>query len=149
MVQQAPAPSQVPEDSLIDLDDSQPVVSPEDSPKQHDSISQDQAYMDTLYSIKETDLPLYSIVCNGAVANALIDSGATGSYVGNQAAKTVLGKSVETAGSHTLTIDKQVTLALDAAGFKHSIDALCWIPSSMSFWVDVVVGTKTLVCITR
>jgi hypothetical protein len=67
-------------------------------------------------------------VCNGAVVSALIDSGASASYVsprilGDRKTKTVLGRAVETAGGHTLTIDKQVSLALDVAGYRHSVEA--------------------------
>ncbi|KAJ8652139.1 hypothetical protein O0I10_012247 [Lichtheimia ornata] len=127
MVQQD---SQVPEATLIDLDDkddqdSQPVTT---SSIDHNAVNQDQAYIDALYSIKETELPLYSIVCNGVVVSALIDSGATCSYVSShvvmgQTRRKVPGRAVETAGGHTLSIDEQVTLVLDAAGYKHSVDA--------------------------
>lgn len=137
--------SQVPEATLIDLDDKDQDVQPvTTSSSNHDSISQDQAYLDTLYSIKETDLPLYSIVCNGVTVNALIDSGATGSYVSSfvvmdQVPRKVPGRVVETAGGHTLSIDKQVTLALDAAGYKHSINAFV-----LDTKFDVILGRDWL-----
>ena len=142
MVQQV---SQVPEATLIDLDaqdqDSQQVTT---SSIDHDSLSQEQAYFDTLYTIKETDLPLYSIVCNGVVVKALIDSGATGSYVSShlvldQAKRKVPGRAVETAGGHTLSIDEQVTVALDAAGYKHSVDAFI-----LDTKFDIILGRDWL-----
>lgn len=141
--------SQVPEATLIDLDDKEEdSQSAATSSIDHNVVSQDHAYIDTLYSIKETELPLYSIVCNGVVVSALIDSGATCSYVSShvvmdQVRRKVPGRAVETAGGHTLSIDEQVTLVLDAAGYKHSIDAFV-----LDTKFDVILGRDWLKAVT-
>jgi hypothetical protein len=107
---------QVPEANLIDVD-AEPL--PETAMPEY--VRDDQAYIASLCTIKDTDLPQYSVVCNGVVVGALIDSGASASYVspriiGDCKTKTVLRRSVEMAGGHTLTINKQVTLTVVNAG---------------------------------
>ena len=82
--------------------------------------------------------------CNGCAIKVLIDSGASGSYI---ASKVVTGlptclisnREVETAGGHLLTINKQVTLPLDAQGYKHTIDAYIL---DMKF--DLILGRNWL-----
>ena len=70
-------PLVVPEEELIDLSDDQDVVSQE----LQKTLEKDKNYFNSLLSIKESDLPLYLISCNGRAVKVLIDSGASGSYV--------------------------------------------------------------------
>ncbi|KAJ8651386.1 hypothetical protein O0I10_013083, partial [Lichtheimia ornata] len=56
-----------------------------------------------------------------------------------QTRRKVPGRAVETAGGHTLSIDEQVTLVLDAAGYKHSVDAFV-----LDTKFDVILGRDWL-----
>lgn len=90
--------------------------------------AKDHAYIEELCTIKESDLPLYSMTCNNLPISVLIDSGATCSYVSPRVidglpTKVITGRSVETAGGHTLPITTQVTLPLNAAGYCHNVTA--------------------------
>ncbi|KAG2216037.1 hypothetical protein INT45_007158 [Circinella minor] len=89
-------PLVVPEEELIDLSDDQDVVVSQELQK---TLEKDKNYFNSLLSIKESDLPLYLMSCNGRAVK------------------------VETAGGHVLAINKQVTLPLDAQGYKHTADA--------------------------
>ncbi|KAG2214673.1 hypothetical protein INT45_011182, partial [Circinella minor] len=114
----------VPEGELIDLTDNHDAG----SNLLNQTLVEDSNYFDSLLSIKETDLPLYLMPCNGCAVKVLIDSGAMGSYVAPRVAIgwptiVVQGRDVETAGGHILSINKQATLALDAQGYKHQATA--------------------------
>ena len=122
MVEQEP-PS-VPEGQLIDLSDDQD----HDARLLQETLQEDKQYLDSLLSIKETDLPLYSMTCNGCPVLVLIDSGATGSYVAPRIAQTlttreVPSREVETAGGHVMSISHQATLLLNAQGYEHAASA--------------------------
>ncbi|KAG2216563.1 hypothetical protein INT45_013572 [Circinella minor] len=117
-------PLVVPKEELIDLSDDQDVVSQE----LQKTLEKDKNYFNSLLSIKESDLPLYLISCNGRAVKVLIDSGASGSYVASMIVaglptRLIPNREVETAGGHVLAINKQVTLPLDAQGYKHTTDA--------------------------
>ncbi|KAG2213620.1 hypothetical protein INT45_010119, partial [Circinella minor] len=114
----------VPEGELIDLTDNCDAG----SKLLNQTLAEDSNYCDSLLSIKETDLPLYLMSCNGCDVKVLIDSGATRSYVAPRVAIgwptiVIQGRDVETAGGHILSINKQATLALDAQGYKHQATA--------------------------
>lgn len=115
-----------PEANLIDLSDSSPTI--QDPQTNVVTADTDRAYIEKLCTIKDSDLPLYSMSCNNHTITALIDSGATCTYVsprviGGLPTKTVSGRSVETAGGHTMPITTQVTLLLNAAGYCHHVNA--------------------------
>ncbi|KAG2212446.1 hypothetical protein INT45_003620, partial [Circinella minor] len=117
-------PLVVPEEELIDLSDDQDVVSQE----LQKTLEKDKNYFNSLLSIKESDLPLYLMSCNGHAVKVLIDSGASGSYVASTIVaglptRLIPNREVETAGGHVLAINKQVTLPLNAQGYKHTTDA--------------------------
>ena len=107
--------SVVPEGELIDLSESQD----DKSEELNQTLEKDSQYFDSLLSIKETELPLYLMSCNGHSIKVLIDSGAIGSYFAPRIAerlstRIIQGREVETAGGHILSINKQAILALDA-----------------------------------
>ncbi|CDH61371.1 retrotransposon ty3-gypsy subclass [Lichtheimia corymbifera JMRC:FSU:9682] len=116
----------VQEGNLIDLSD-EPTNVKHTETMNHTS-NKDRAYIDELCTIKEADLPLYSMGCNNHNVTVLIDSGATCSYVSPRVidglpTTAVTDRSVETAGGHTLPITQRVTLLLNAGGYHHSVEA--------------------------
>ena len=130
----------VPVGELIDLSDDQD----EDSQVLQKTLDEDKNYFNSLLSIKETDLPLYLMSCAGCSVKVLIDSGASGSYVASQVAaglpsRLVPNREVETAGGHVLAINKQVSLPLDAQGYKHTMDAYV-----LDTKFDVILGRNWL-----
>ena len=85
-------------------------------------------HFESLNSIKNTDLPLYSMICNGKTVDVLLDSGASCTYVSPFLAagcpvQSVSNREVETAGGHKFAINRAVTLSLDAAGLTHQVFA--------------------------
>ncbi|KAG2215694.1 hypothetical protein INT45_013357 [Circinella minor] len=85
-------------------------------------------YFQSSNSINNTDLPLYTMVCNGKNVDVLLDSGASCSYVSPSLASgcpvyTVSDREVETAGGHKFSIDCAVTLSINAAGLIHDVFA--------------------------
>ena len=119
-----PVSSTVPEGDLINLLDDHNA----ESSVLQQTLEEDRKYFDSLVSIKETDLPLYLMLCNGCSVNVMVDSGASGCYVAPRIAaglstRLVPNREVETAGGHVLAINQQVTLPLDAQGYKHQTDA--------------------------
>ena len=109
---------------MIDLSNSHD----DDSQELQKTLDKDKDYFNSLLSIKESELPLYLMSCNGTPIKVLIDSGASGSYVAPKITiglptRLVSDREVETAGGHVLAINKQVTLPLDAQGYKHTMDA--------------------------
>ena len=108
------------------------------------TLDEDKNYFNSLLSIKETDLPLYLMSCDGCSVKVLIDSGASGSYVASRVAagipsRLVPNREVETAGGHILAINKQVSLPLDAQGYKHTMDAYV-----LDTKFDVILGRNWL-----
>ncbi|KAG0161798.1 hypothetical protein DFQ28_004716, partial [Apophysomyces sp. BC1034] len=95
-------------------------------------LQSDVNHIEQLNQIKETNLPLYDIVSldDGQVLHALLNTGTSAIYVSPNYAK-----EVETAGSHCLGINSQVSLSLDAGGFQHMIDAYMF---NMKF--DLILG---------
>ncbi|KAG2202586.1 hypothetical protein INT45_004628 [Circinella minor] len=135
-----PATSMVPEGELIDLSDHPD----EESKVLQETLEEDKKYFDSLLSIKETELPLYMMSCNGCSVRVMIDSGASGCYVAPRVAvglptRLVSNREVETAGGHVLTINKQVTLPLDAQNYKHQVDAYI-----LDTKFDIIVGRNWL-----
>ena len=125
---------------MIDLSDVPDTASQE----LQETLAQDKQYIDSLLSLKETDLPLYSMCCNNVVVDVLIDSGASGSYVAPRLAnklptREIPGRIVETAGGHTTTISRQAVLSLDAQGYKHQVTAYV-----LDTKFDVILGRDWL-----
>ncbi|KAG2217583.1 hypothetical protein INT45_012439, partial [Circinella minor] len=119
-----PVLSVVPEGDLINLSDDHNA----ESSVLQQTLDEDRKYFDSLLSIKETDLPLYLMLCNGCSVNVMVDSGASRCYVAPRIAaglstRLVPNREVEMAGGHVLAINQQVTLPLDAQGYKHQTDA--------------------------
>ena len=119
---QASASSNMP---LIDLSGDTPLGGEEEDDSGHQVNFR---HIESLYSIKNTNLPLYSMACNGKMIEVSLDSGATCSYVAPQLAagcpvRSVSDREVETAGGHKFAINRAVTLSLDAAGLEHEVSA--------------------------
>lgn len=106
---------------LIDLSSDTLLDEEEESNGEHQDNFR---HFESLNSIKNTDLPLYSMVCNGKNVDVLLDSGASCTYVSPFLAagcpvQTIPNREVETAGGHKFIIDRAVTLSLNTAGLKH------------------------------
>ena len=115
----------VPEEALIDLSNDQD----EQSKELQKTLEEDRKYFDSLLSIKETDLPLYTMSCNGCSMNVMVDSGTSGCYVAPKVAaglstQIVSNREVETASGHVLVTNKQVTLPLDAYVLDTKFDVI-------------------------
>ncbi|KAG2215256.1 hypothetical protein INT45_012706, partial [Circinella minor] len=114
------------EDELIDLSEDQD----DESKALQQTLEEDKKYFDSLLSIKETDLPLYMMSCNGCSVNVMIDSGASGCYV---APKIVAGLPTR------LVSNREVETAGDAQGYKHQIPAYV-----LDTKFDIILGCNWL-----
>ena len=113
------------EEPLIDLSGDTLTTENEKNNSDHQS---NYNYFQSLNSINNTDLPLYTMVCNGKKVDVLLDSGASCSYVSPSLASgcpvyTVSDREVETAGGHKFPINRAVTLSINAAGLIHDVFA--------------------------
>ncbi|KAG0162091.1 hypothetical protein DFQ30_003830, partial [Apophysomyces sp. BC1015] len=73
-------------------------------------LKADKEHLNALNAMCTTDLPLYSIKCNGQPITVLLDTGAGSSYitpwlVQGLPAQEVEGREVETAGGHKLSVN--------------------------------------------
>ncbi|KAG2212151.1 hypothetical protein INT45_007689 [Circinella minor] len=110
---------------LIDLSDNTLLDMVEEKREEHQDNFR---HFESLNLIKNTDLPLYSMICNGKTVDVLLDSGASCTYVSPFLAagcpvQSVSNREVETAGGHRFAINRAVTLSLDAAGLTHQVFA--------------------------
>lgn len=113
---------------LIDLDGVTAQDLANDGHRQREEEMEELEHIDNLQAINQSDLPLYMIDCNGKSVKAILDSGASATYISPEMAKGlstshVSGRQVETAGGHKFAITESVIVPLDIAGFKHSIEA--------------------------
>lgn len=112
---------QVPEGRLIDLTEEPDFGNVNPTPE----LDLDVNHLKELNAIKESDLPLYSMVCNGTPVTVLLDTGASTSYISPRICKhmthhLVQGREVETAGGHTMAIKSLVSFDLSMAdGYTH------------------------------
>lgn len=116
------------------LEREQPLIDLHD-PLDDSNIENDMRRIDNLNTIKETDLPLYSMTCNGQLVSVLLDTGASTSYISPRVCshvtlEQVTGREVETAGGHQIGIHSR-------ASFELGIVNGCVIP-----WRAYVLDTK-------
>lgn len=119
---------------MIDLADEEP-------DRARKQLAQDIEHFDQLHSINDTQLPLYLMVCNGTKVRALLDTGASTSYISPRVAEglpqeQVHGREVESASGHTISVKSKVQFTLSTAeGYKQR-----WAAYVLDTKFDVILG---------
>ncbi|KAG2190788.1 hypothetical protein INT47_000170 [Mucor saturninus] len=108
-------------------------------------LTADQTFLEDLHAAVDTDLPLYAATLNGQQILVLIDSGASANYVSPQIVHlathvtSIPGRSVETAGGHSIRINQKATLPLSLNGYADTVDAFVF-PTKF----DLILGRTWL-----
>ncbi|OAD73110.1 hypothetical protein PHYBLDRAFT_73885 [Phycomyces blakesleeanus NRRL 1555(-)] len=108
-------------------------------------LTADQHFLEDLHAAVDTDLPLYAAILDGQQILVLIDSGASANYVSLQISHLathildIPGRSVETAGGHSIKIHWKATLNLSLNGYTDTINAFVF-PTKF----DLILGCTWL-----
>ncbi|OAD72660.1 hypothetical protein PHYBLDRAFT_73068 [Phycomyces blakesleeanus NRRL 1555(-)] len=92
-------------------------------------LTTNQRFLEDLHSAVDTDLPLYAATLHRQQILILIDSGASANYVSPRIkhlatkVSNIPGRSVETAGGHSIKINQKATLTLSLNGYTDIVDA--------------------------